>query len=158
MLTEHQRLEFDTSSGHLGTPRKALLLINEPKMASLYWPCSYFLPLVQKPPMPNSNFYTSGCFKNSPNEQIFSHSEPSCCVYSAKLYPTTPHQASVALQSFLTRYSGLAVEWHHQTCKPPVTPFPWNSLALLSLPSSLLWTVLCCEGSPHMQTCQSTSQ
>lgn len=137
MLTEHQRLEFDTSSGHLGTPRKALLLINEPKMASLYWPCSYFLPLVQKPPMPNSNFYTSSCFKNSPNEQIFSNSEPSCFVYSAKLYPTTPHQASVALQNFLTRYSGLAVEWHHQPCKPPLCyPLPLE-FTCLPLPTLL---------------------
>jgi len=37
MLTKYQRHEFDTSLGYLATLRKTLLLIHEPKMASVYW-------------------------------------------------------------------------------------------------------------------------
>ena len=37
MLTKYQRHEFDTSLGYQATARKTLLLIHEPKMASVYW-------------------------------------------------------------------------------------------------------------------------
>ncbi|KAF6385013.1 hypothetical protein mRhiFer1_008852 [Rhinolophus ferrumequinum] len=50
-------------------------------MASVVWSLSCLLlrsrlrPLVQKLAMPNSNFYTSNCFKHSPKEQLFCHLE-----------------------------------------------------------------------------------
>ena len=68
-----------------------LCYTNEPKTASVDWPlgCLPFHSRLWSLPVQSSKVYTSNCFKYSPNEQIFSHLEPACFVYPAKLLPTS---------------------------------------------------------------------
>lgn len=60
------------------------------------WPCALWFLLLhirsrwlaQSPRGPNSNFYTSSCFKYNSNQHIFSRLEPACFAYCSHHWPT----------------------------------------------------------------------
>lgn len=56
------------------------------QQAEIYW--------LRSVPGPNSNFYTTSCFKHGPNWQIFSHVEPVCVAYSTELHLLTTDRIS----------------------------------------------------------------